>query len=87
MSVQENQVGWVKCYEDQLAMTYVPGERNRMDQDVRTASVAIYTGLYKFGPCQCNLSQIFDLQAIFDLLACTEVELMRRLYTGSMSVS
>ena len=66
----------MKCYEDQLAMTYVPGERNRLDQDVRTASVAICRGLYEFGPCQCNLSQMFDL------LACTETELTSRLYTG-----
>ena len=66
----------MKCYEDQLAMTYVPGERNRLDQDVRTASVAIFRGLYEFGPCQWNLSQLFDL------LACTETELTSRLYTS-----
>jgi len=57
-------------------MTYVPGERNRLDQDLLTASVAICRGLYEFGPCQCNLSQMFDL------LACSETELTSRLYTG-----
>ena len=69
-------MGWVQCYNDHLSMTYVPGERNRLDQDLRTASVAICRGLYEFGPCQCNLSQMFDL------LACSETELTSRLYTG-----
>ena len=39
MSVQEDKVGWVTCYEDQLAMTYVPGEHNRLDQDARTGNL------------------------------------------------
>ena len=59
-----------------MTVTYAPGERSRVDQDVRTASVAICRGLYEFGPCQCNRSQMFDL------IACTEEELTNRLYTG-----
>ena len=59
-----------------MTVTYAPGERSRVDQDVRTASVAICRGLYEFGPCQCNMSQMFDL------IACTEEELTNRLYTG-----
>ena len=57
-----------------MTVTYAPGERSRVDQDVRTASVAICRGLYEFGPCQCNMSQMFDL------IACTEEELTNRLY-------
>ena len=59
-----------------MTVTYAPGERSRVDQDVRTASVAICRGLYEFGPCQCNMSQMFDL------IACTEEDLTNRLYTG-----
>ena len=58
-------------------MAYVPAEKNRVDQDLRTATVAICRGLYEFGPCQCNLSQLFHL------LACTDSELSNnRLYQG-----
>ena len=58
-------------------MAYVPAEKNRVDQDLRTATVSICRGLYEFGPCQCNLSQLFHL------LACTDSELSNnRLYQG-----
>ena len=42
--VQEDKVGWVQCYNDHLSMTYVPGERKRLDQDLRTVSEAICRG-------------------------------------------
>ena len=58
-------------------MAYVPAEKNRVDQDLRTATVAICRGLYEFGPCSCNLSQLFHL------LASTDSELSNnRLYQG-----
>jgi len=70
-------VGWKKCFKEQQALTYAPGQKSRVDQDLRTVTVSILSALYEYGPIQCNLSQVFNF------LACTEDELKNnRLHVG-----
>ena len=74
---QDDAVGWLSIYKQHQQLAYVPAEKNRVGQDLWTATVAICCSLCEFGPCQCNLSQLFHL------LACTDSELSNnRLYQG-----
>ena len=48
-----------------------------MDQDLRTATIAIVRAIYEYGPIPCNLSQVLAL------IACTEDDLKQnRMFAG-----
>jgi len=65
--LQADLVGGKKCFEEQQALVNAPGQKSRVDQDLRTVTF----------PIQCNLSQVFNF------LACTEDELKNnRLHAG-----
>ena len=69
--------GWVKLYNESKVYHYVLGDKLKVDQDLRTATISLCRTLYELGPIQCNLSQVFPL------LACTKNELRdQRIYAG-----
>ena len=56
---QRDPLGWVKLYNESKLYQYVLGDKLKVDQDVRTATISLCRTLYEFGPIQCNLSQFF----------------------------
>ena len=52
-----------------------------MDQDLRTAKIAIMHAIYEYGPIPCNLSQVLVL------IACTEDELKHNHMFGGYTMT
>ena len=74
---QIDPLNWLGYHSAAASYSFKPQEKHRVDQDLRTATVAILRAIYEFGPIQCNLSQVHAL------LACTEHDLKNNpMYAG-----
>ena len=77
LKIQADPLVRVKLYNESKVYHYVPGNKLKVDQDLRTAMISLCRTLYELGPIQCNLSQVFPL------LACTKNKLRdQRIYAG-----
>ena len=61
--IQEDPINWLECYEGVKQFSFLPSDKHRVDQDLRTCTVSILRALYELGPIQCNLSQVLEFIA------------------------
>ena len=47
--LQADPLGWVKLYNESKVYHYVPGDKLKVDQDLRTATISLCQTLYEFG--------------------------------------
>ena len=77
LKFQADPLGWVKLYNESKVYHHIAGDKLKVDQDLRTATISLCRTLYKLGPIQYILSQIFAL------LACSKSKLRdQRIYAG-----